>query len=377
MSKIALITGVTGQDGSILSELLLDKGYKVYGLNRRTSTPNTSRLSLSLQNKNFELVEGDVSDQNSVQNIINAIKPTELYNLAAQSHVKTSFDQPNYTFQVNATGVLNCLEAIRLCSSETRFYQASTSEMFGSNISLIYDIQGQSARYDGAPLKKGDSIYENRYGFDATSPEYDGDGIFQDENTPFAPNSPYAVAKLAAHNLVRNYRDSYGLHASAGILFNHESPRRGAEFVTKKITNWITEFRAWRKKTHMYMDAGDDIQSREGDLFPKLRLGNLDAKRDWGHARDYVEGMWAMLQQDKPDDYVLATGETHSIREFLAEAFGCVGITDWEDYVVCDPKYYRPLEVSYLLGDYSKARKVLGWEPKTKFKELVKEMINS
>lgn len=350
MNKTALITGVTGQDGSILSEFLLDKGYKVYGLNRRTSTPNTSRLSLSLQNKNFELVEGDVSDQNSIQNIINAIKPTELYNLAAQSHVKTSFDQPSYTFQVNTLGTLNCLEAIRLCSPETKFYQASTSEMFGSNYTTSV----------GFSYSEGKRVETN----------------YQNENTPFAPNSPYAVAKLAAHNLVRNYRDSYGLHASAGILFNHESPRRGAEFVTKKITNWITEFRAWRKKTHMYMDAGDDIQSREGTLFPKLRLGNLDAKRDWGHARDYVEGMWSMLQQDKPDDYVLATGETHSIREFLAEAFGCVGISDWEDYVVCDPKYYRPLEVSYLLGDYSKARKVLGWEPKTKFKELVKEMVN-
>ena len=384
MNKTALITGVTGQDGSYLSELLIEKNYKVYGLNRRTSSPNTSRLSSFLLNsKNFELVEGDLCDPSSIHQVVTKIKPNEFYNLAAQSHVATSFEQPTHTFQVNAVGTLNCLEAIRINSPETRFYQASTSEMFGTNVSWDYDIQGQGARYDGPYIKN--SCYENRYGYDAISPEYEGDGVFQDEDTPLSPNSPYAVAKVAAHNLVQNYRRAYGLHTSCGILFNHESPRRGENFVTRKITKWLGEFNKWYipglfvQGQFAEQDWDNRIYNSLCDRvgFLKLRLGNLDAKRDWGHAKDYVRGMWMMLQQDKPDDYVLSTGETHSIREFLDVAFAEIDIKDWTDGVVIDPAFIRPSEVPFLLGKSDKARAKLGWKPEISFIELVKEMVKA
>jgi GDPmannose 4,6-dehydratase len=360
--KTALITGVTGQSGSYLAELLVEKDYKVYGLNRRTSSSNTSRLSsFLLNNKNFQLVEGDLCDPSSIHQVVTKIKPNELYNLGAQSHVATSFEQPTYTFQVNAVGTLNCLEAIRINSPETRFYQASTSEMFGDNFST--KITGPTI--EEISQDPSTSFYKRK---------------FQDENTPLSPNSPYAVSKVAAHNLVQNYRRAYNIHASCGILFNHESPRRGENFVTRKITKWLGEYNSWRKKGNNNFAPIKDIEHIYGDWgarFPKLRLGNLDAKRDWGHAKDYVCGMWTMLQQDNPDDYVLSTGETHSIREFLDVAFTEIGISDWGNYIVIDPAFIRPSEVPFLLGNSDKARNVLGWKPEISFTELVKEMVTS
>lgn len=353
MYKKAIIFGITGQDGSYLAELLLDKGYKVVGVTRRSSTPNTQNINHILQKIN--LIEGDITDPFSVNTIINLEKPTEIYNLAAQSHVGTSFNQPNYTWDVTAGGVLNILEALRFSprKDHIKFYQASSSEMFGKNFST-----------------------KTKKGFIS-----DQHSKYQDENTAFIPQSPYAIAKLAAHHLVRNYRDSYGIHGSCGILFNHESERRGEKFVTRKITKWIGRFSNWLT----YMCVGSDMTTAsDGDtirvsghqeFFPKLRLGNLDAKRDWGHAEDYVNAMWLMLQQDKPDDYVVAMGETHSVREFLDAAFDAVGISDWEDFVVVDPEFYRPSEVDYLLGDPQKAMLNLGWAPKVSFKELAQRMV--
>ena len=262
--KTAIITGVTGQDGSYLAELLTANKYKVYGIYRRTSSLNFSRLYNVVKNKNFHLLEGDICDPYCVARILKAIKPDEYYNLAAQSHVATSFEQPSYTWDATAKGVLNALEAIRNESADTKFYQASSSEMFGKNYTTVYDDFGEN------PLK------------------------FQNEETPFYPQSPYAIAKLAGHHLVRNYRDSYNIFACSGILFNHESERRGENFVTRKITKWLGEF----------------IASDKDKKFPKLRLGNLDAHRDWGHAEDYVKAMWLMLQQETPHDYVLATRNT-------------------------------------------------------------------
>ena len=325
----ALIFGITGQDGSYLAELLLSKGYEVVGVTRRTSTPNTLNINHILQN--VVLVEGDVTDGFNVSKIIEEHKPDEIYNLAAQSHVGTSFKQPNLTWDITAGGVLNILEAIRYSERrfEMRFYQASSSEMFGKNFSVV------NGRFK--EIK------------------------FQDENTPFVPQSPYAIAKLAAHHLVRNYREGYGIHGSCGILFNHESERRGENFVTRKITKWIGE----------YVASGMD------DEFPALRLGNLDAKRDWGHAEDYVNAMWLMLQKDDPDDYVIGTGETHSVREFLDAAFASVGIDDWSNLVVVDPEFYRPAEVDYLLGIPKKAEQELGWERNISFKQLAEKMVKS
>jgi len=326
MNKVAIVTGVTGQDGSYLSELLLDKEYTVVGLRRRSSSEKgLERIQHLLNNDNFKLVEADITDPANVCWLIQTYLPDEVYNLAAQSHVGTSFQQPSYTTQVNLQGPINFLEAIRLLSPSTRFYQASTSEMFGKN-------------YD----------------------EYGGTK-FQKETTPFVPQSPYAVAKLAAHEMVRIYRDSYGLFACCGILFNHESERRGENFVTRKITKWIGEF----------------VASGQDEDFPALRLGNLDAHRDWGHAQDYVEAMYMMLQQDEPEDYVIATSETHSVREFLMEAFNEIGIPDFEPYVVIDPEFYRPCEVDWLLGHTGKARQQLGWRPKVSFQELVQRMVRS
>ena len=353
----AIVFGVNGQDGSYLSELLLEKDYEVIGVIRRTSTDNTERLIESKKYENFTIVEGDVTDPSSINVLIKNHQPEQVYNLAAQSHVGTSFEQPSYTFQVNAVGVLNILEAIRLFSPRTRFYQASTSEMFGNNYTEL------------------------------------GNQKFQNEYTEFAPDSPYAVSKVAAHRLVQNYRRAYGLHASCGILFNHESPRRGHEFVTRKITRYISDFYHWKKSKqilgfddeNIIADHDSDYVGDEWSLkssnvveavtFPKLRLGNIHAERDWGHALDYVKAMYLMVQEDEPDDYVIATSETNTISNFLDCAFGCINVTDWNDYVYIDEKLYRPSDVEYLLGKSDKARRNLGWAPQVTFKELVKLMV--
>jgi GDPmannose 4,6-dehydratase len=313
--KVAVIIGVTGQDGSYLSELLLAKNYKVVGVSRRASTITTGRINHLMENPDFEYVEGDITDFASMERAIDEYGPDEVYNLAAQSHVHTSFTQPMHTWDVDAKGVLNLLEIMR-SHPNARFYQASTSEMFGKNID------------------------ENGY---------------QSENTIFMPQSPYAISKVAAHHLVRLYRDSYNLHASAGILFNHEGPRRGEFFVTRKITKYVAQL---------------EVKGVDGPL----RLGNLNAHRDWGDAEDYVEAMYLMLQQDDPSDYVIATGETHTVRDFVREAFGCIKL-DYAQHVVVDPKFYRPAEVEYLRGDATKARENLGWQPKTSFRDLVHKMV--
>ena len=348
MSKVAIITGATGQDGSYLSELLLDKGYTVVALRRRSSSEKgLERIQHLLNNDNFKLVEADITDSGCVNNLIAEYMPDEVYNLAAQSHVGTSFKQPSYTSQVNLQGPINFLEAIRLLSPSTKFYQASTSEMFGKNYELM------------------------------------GDTKYQKETTPFVPQSPYAVAKLAAHEMVRIYRDSYGLFACCGILFNHESERRGEQFVTRKITKWIGNFVHWLESNNLdtrYVSTNSDsilFVSGIQESFPKLRLGNLDAHRDWGHAQDYVDAMYAMLQHNEPEDYVIATSETHSVREFLTEAFNEIGITNFEPYVVIDPEFYRPCEVDWLLGHTGKARQQLDWRPKVSFQELVQRMVRS
>jgi GDPmannose 4,6-dehydratase len=320
MVKKALITGITGQDGSYLAELLLLKGYEVHGIIRRASTFNTGRLNPiyddphSGRTKLF-LHYGDLSDASALSRLIDRVQPDEIYNLAAQSHVRVSFDGPEYTTDITATGAVRLLEAIRETGIKPRFYQASSSEMFGK----VQEIP-------------------------------------QTERTPFYPRSPYGCAKVYAHWITVNYRESYGLFASNGILFNHESPRRGETFVTRKITRAVAHILA--------------------GLQNKLYLGNLDAKRDWGYAKEYVEAMWLMLQQDKPEDYVIATNETHSIREFLDAAFGHVDL-DWKKHVEIDPRYYRPAEVDLLIGDYKKARRELGWAPKTKFADLVKLMVEA
>jgi GDPmannose 4,6-dehydratase len=313
LAKKALITGITGQDGSYLAELLLEKGYEVHGLVRRSSSFNTWRID-HVRDR-LVLHYGDLVDQNSLARALEALEPDEVYNLAAQSHVKVSFEMPEYTTDVTAIGVLRLLDAVRDLGLKARVYQAGSSEMFG----LVQETP-------------------------------------QTEKTPFHPRSPYAVSKVYGHYMAVNYRESYGMHVSNGILFNHESPRRGENFVTRKITMGVAAIKQGRAK--------------------ELRLGNLDAKRDWGHARDYVEAMWRILQQEKPSDYVIATGETHSVREFCEEAFGAVGL-DWKDFVKVDAKYFRPAEVDLLLGDASKARRELGWAPKVTFKELARLMVEA
>ncbi len=322
--KRALITGITGQDGSYLAELLLAKGYEVHGMIRRSSTFNTQRIEhlyedVHSTDRPLRLHHGDMADGNGLARLIGEIEPHEVYNLAAQSHVRVSFDQPTYTADVTAVGVLRLLEAIRDYQEHSgqtvRFYQASSSEMFGK-------------------------VRETP----------------QTETTPFHPRSPYAVAKVYAHWATVNYRESYGLHASCGILFNHESPRRGETFVTRKITRAAARIKL--------------------GLQEKLYLGNLDAQRDWGFAGDYVEAMWLMLQQDEPDDYVIATGETHSVREFCEKAFGRLDL-DYQDYVEIDPRYFRPAEVDLLLGNPAKAKAKLGWEPRHSFDQLVGMMVES
>lgn len=328
MVKRAVVTGITGQDGSYISEFLLAKKYEVIGVYRRTSQPNFSRLANCVAHKKFHLVEGDLTDEGFLYRLLNDYEVDEFYNLGAQSHVKTSFDQPGTTWDVTAKGVLNCLEAIRNCSTGTKFYQASSSEMFGKNYTTVYNDFGED------PIK------------------------FQNEETPFYPQSPYAIAKLAGHHLVRNYRDSYNIFACSGILFNHESERRGENFVTRKITKWLGEF----------------IASEKDKKFPKLHLGNIDAHRDWGHAEDYVKAMWLMLQQETPDDYVVATGNTYTIKEFLEIAFSRYDL-DWGKYVIIDPKFYRPAEVEFLRGSPKKAYEKLNWSPEISFYKLVERMV--
>ena len=315
----AFITGITGQDGSYLADFLLNKGYEVYGLIRRSSSFNTSRIDHLYRdphtlNVKLHLIYGDLSDGGNLSTILNNIKPDEVYNLGAQSHVRVSFDQPIYTVDVNALGTLRILEAIRMVDKNIRYYQASSSEMYGKVSEMP-----------------------------------------QNESTPFHPRSPYGCAKVFAFCQTVNYREAYGMFACNGILFNHESPRRGETFVTRKITRAATRIK--------------------NGLQDKLYLGNLDAKRDWGFAGDYVEAMWLMLRQDYPDDYVIATGETHSVREFLELAFGYLDL-DLKKYVEIDPRYYRPAEVEMLTGDASKAKNVLGWEPKVTFKELIRMMVD-
>jgi GDPmannose 4,6-dehydratase len=309
----ALITGITGQDGSYLAELLLEKGYEVHGLVRRSSSFNTWRIDHVRDH--LALHYGDLVDQNSLARTLEAIEPDEIYNLAAQSHVKVSFEMPEYTTDVTGLGVLRLLDAVRELGAPARVYQAGSSEMYG----LVQETP-------------------------------------QTERTPFHPRSPYGISKVFGHWMAVNYREGYGMHVSNGILFNHESPRRGENFVTRKITMGLAAIKQGKSK--------------------ELRLGNLDAKRDWGFAKDYVEAMWLMLQQPRPDDYVVAMGETHSVREFLEEAFGYVGLK-WQDFVKVDPKYFRPAEVDVLLGDPTKARTVLGWKPKVSFKELVRLMVDA
>jgi len=317
--KTALISGITGQDGSYLTEFLLSKNYTVYGIIRRSSSFNTGRIDHIYEDPHdsgpkMRLVYGDLNDASSLNKIIRTISPDEIYNLGAQSHVRVSFDVPEYTGEVTALGTVRLLEAIRETGVNTKFYQASSSEMFGN----------------------------------AGSP--------QSETTPFQPRSPYAAAKLYAHWMTVNYREGYGLFACSGILFNHESPRRGETFVSRKITKAVARIKL--------------------GLQEKLYLGNLDAKRDWGYAGDYVEAMWMMLQQPQPDDYVIATGETHSVRDFLDEAFGYLQL-NWKKYVEIDPRYFRPTEVDLLLGDSTKARQKLGWQPRVSFQELVCMMVDA
>lgn len=354
--KRAMIFGVTGQDGSYLSEILLENGYKVIGVKRRSSVNNEQRLE-DITSKDFKVVEGDVTDSDSIYNLIRQYKPSHIFNLAAQSHVGTSFTQPIATWESTATGCVNILNAIKTLNTNIRFYQASTSEMFGKN----YDIKS----------KYNESL-------DTTTCIK-----CQDETTNFAPQSPYAVAKVAAHNMVKLYRESYGIFACSGILFNHESPRRGENFVTRKITKYVGELLNWLdwelgSKSYGYgREPKEEDFTRFKNEFGPLELGNLDARRDWGHAKDYCRGMMLMLEQEKPDDYVLATGETRSVKEFLDAAFSYAYGLDYNKFVEINLDFFRPAEVDYLLGDPSKAINELGWEREYSFKELVEEMVES
>jgi GDPmannose 4,6-dehydratase len=421
--QVAVISGVTGQTGSYLAETLLDKGYFVIGFSRRVSVDTSERIRHLLTNANFQFEEGDICDPHYITSLLTKYRVAEFYNLAAQSHVGTSFKQPVVTSDINYGGVLNILNCIKELSPTTKFYQASTSELFGSS----YDTESGSS---GPAVKKlreilGPNIDGGNVSFTYT------DGLplpserfavklqsmmtqeihgpitvkYQDENTKMSPQSPYAVAKLGAHHLVRLYRESYGIYAAAGILFNHESPRRGDKFVTKKITKYIGELFQFCGKDikKLYVNSGDldkeplktinfpdenvycsdkpaagqHVTPGTDKYMPKLRLGNLDASRDWGHAKDSAEGMHTILQQDKPDDFVLCTEETHTIREFLTVAFNHVGVTNWEPFVVIDPEFYRPAEVDYLRGSCKKARETFGWKPSYSFEALVKEMVEA
>jgi GDPmannose 4,6-dehydratase len=318
-AKRALITGITGQDGSYLAELLLSKGYEVFGIVRRSSSFNTERIDHLYQdphepNTRLRMFYGDLNDSSSLNNVLRKTEPDEIYNLGAQSHVRVSFDIPEYTGEVTGLGTVRLLEAIRETGIKPKFYQASSSELYGKVVETP-----------------------------------------QTELTPFYPRSPYACAKAYAYYITVNYRESYGIFACNGILFNHESERRGETFITRKVTRAATRIKL--------------------GLQEKLYVGNIDAKRDWGYARDFVQAMWLMLQAEQPDDYVIATGETHSVRDLLDEAFGCLDL-DWQQYVEIDSRYYRPAEVDLLQGDYSKAKRLLGWEPQVKFKDLVRLMVD-
>ncbi len=317
MNKTALVTGILGQDGSYLAKLLLEKDYKVYGMIRRYNNPNFSNTDYLDVTSRVEFVCGDMTDEGSLMNIVKNLRPDEVYNLAAQSFVGSSWDQAKLTTEVNALGVLYLLNALKYFSPTSKFYQASTSEMFGNS-------------HD--------------------------DGI-QTEETSFHPRSPYAISKLYSYWITNNFKESYGMFCCNGILFNHESPIRGLEFVTRKISDGVARIKL--------------------GLANEIRLGNLDSKRDWGFAGDYVEAMWLMLQQDKSDNYLISTGQNHSVRDFLTAAFNQVGISDWQKYVKEDPRFKRPAEVFELLGKSDKAKKVLGWEPKVKFEELVKMMVEA
>jgi len=317
MVKTAIVTGILGQDGPYLAKLLLEKGYKVYGMIRRYSNPNFENLDYIGITKEVEYVDGDLIDEASIYNLVKNLQPNEIYNLAAQSFVGSSWEMAKITTEVNALGVLHLLNAIKVFSPMTKFYQASTSEMFGL----------------------GDN------------------GGYQDETTPFHPRSPYGISKVYAYWTTRNFRESFGLFTANGILFNHESPIRGIQFVTRKITDGIAKIKL--------------------GLAEHIHLGNLEPKRDWGFAGDYVEAMYLMLQTDEPDDYVVATGETHSVQEFVEAAFGAVGISDWKQYVKIDPRYKRPAEVPHLRGRVGKVQKKLGWKPKVAFAELVKMMVEA
>lgn len=317
MKKTAFVTGMTGQDGPYLAKLLLKKGYHVYGLVKRYSSPNLENIKFLGIENDIELITGDITDDNNMNHLIKSLRPNEFYNLAAQSFVGSSWELNKVTTEVNAVGVLNILNAIKMHSTGTKFYQASTSEMYGNGIGTTK----------------------------------------QNEDTPFHPRSPYGVAKLYAHWITRNFRESYSLFACSGILFNHESPIRGREFVTRKITDGVARIKL--------------------GLQDKITLGNLDSKRDWGFAGDYVEAMWSMLQQPQPDDFVIATGEQHTIKEMLEKSFATVGITDWQKHVDTDPKFKRPAELHSLCGDYAKAQRVLGWKPSTSFNSLVQMMIEA
>lgn len=377
-----LITGVSGQSGSYLAELLLCEGCDVYGLVRRSSAPNLWRIQHLLDNKHFHIVHGDVTDAGFMTKLIHDHEFDEVYNLAAQSFVGTSYAEPTHTTQVCLNGCLNILEAIRTAKYiRPRFYQASTSEMFGTSYSMEneYDMYTVVEQYDSRQLTPpqvvagcylSDTAEERNVKLLESQEEFKKKTwlakyyekrmqVWQDENTPFRPTSPYAVAKLAAHNLVGIYRQAYGIHACSGILFNHESPRRGEEFVTRKITRYVGRL----------VEFG---LTKIGSL----KLGNLDACRDWGHARDYVHGQVKMLRHDTPDDYVLATGKTQSIRQLLDEAFGYVG-RDWSKCVEVSQSEMRPSEVPYLRGDASKAKNVIGWEPEHSFQSLIREMVES
>lgn len=314
--KKAFITGITGQDGSYLAELLLEKGYKVYGLTRRTSTQNFARIDHLIHNPNLELISGDLIDQHSLTFAIKDVQPDEVYNLAAQSFVQTSWEQPVLTGEFTALGVVRVLEALRLAAPNAKFYQASSSEMFGKVVEVP-----------------------------------------QKESTAFYPRSPYGVAKVYGHWITVNYRESFNMFAVSGILFNHESPRRGLEFVTRKVANAVARVKLGKQEF--------------------VELGNLESKRDWGYAKDYVEAMWLMLQQETPEDFVVATGETHSVQEFLQLSCEVAGIDNWESVYKHNPKFDRPAEVDLLIGDASKAREKLGWKPKTSFTELVKLMVEA
>ena len=314
--KKAFITGITGQDGSYLAELLLEKGYRVYGLTRRTSTQNFARIKHLIHNPQLELISGDLIDQHSLTYAMKDIQPDEVYNLAAQSFVKASWDQPVLTGEFTAIGVTRMLEAVRLAAPNARFYQASSSEMFGK----VQEVP-------------------------------------QTERTPFYPRSPYGVAKVYGHWITVNYRESFNMFAVSGILFNHESPRRGLEFVTRKIANGVARVKLGKQ--------------------PYVELGNLEAKRDWGYAKDYVEAMWLMLQQETPDDYIIATGETHSVKEFLQLSCKVAGIDDWESIYKHNPAFDRPAEVDLLVGDPTKAKQKLGWQPSVTFEELVQVMVEA